>query len=83
MLLTALSEIKPSSTKRNGRSPETTWPTTIDGLKLNSILRSVALSFPVFSSVEDMEVLYVEPEDYFPKEIREKYFSGTDEEDDE
>jgi len=39
--------------------------------------------FPVFSSVEDMEVLYVEPEDYFPKEIREKYFSGTDEEDDE
>ena len=39
--------------------------------------------FTVFSSVEDMEVLYVEPEDYFPKEIREKYFSGTDEEDDE
>lgn len=39
--------------------------------------------FPVFSSVEDMEVLYVEPEDYFPKEIREKYFSETDEEDDE
>ena len=27
-----------------------------------------------------MEVLYVEPEDYFPKEIREKYFSETDEE---
>lgn len=34
-------------------------------------------------NVEDMEVLYVEPEDYFPKEIREKYFSETDEEDDE
>lgn len=33
--------------------------------------------------VEDIEVVYAEPEDYFLKEIREKYFSETDEEDDE
>lgn len=34
-------------------------------------------------STNDIEIIYAEPEDYFPKEIREKYFSETDKEDDE
>lgn len=40
-----------------------------------------ALRNSCYVDVRNKDIVYVEPEDYFPKEIREEFFSETEEDD--